>query len=100
MTWVRQAKQYEAALINDLNQIVRIPSVLDPKTQTTQTPFGIDMIRALSKMEELANRDGFRYGRVDNMVTWIEFGTADAPESLGILKKNDVFQTRDRKIIV
>ena len=95
MTWVRQAKQYEAALINDLNQIVRIPSVLDPKTQTTQTPFGIDMIRALSKMEELANRDGFRYGRVDNMVTWIEFGPADAPESLGILTHIDVVPAGD-----
>ena len=95
MTWVRQAKQYEAALINDLNQIVRIPSVLDPKTQTTQTPFGIDMIRALSKMEELANRDGFRYGRVDNMVTWIEFGPADALESLGILTHIDVVPAGD-----
>ena len=95
MTWVRQAKQYEAALINDLNQIVRIPSVLDPKTQTTQTPFGIDMIRALSKMEELANRDGFRYGRVDNMVTWIEFGPANAPESLGILTHIDVVPAGD-----
>lgn len=95
MSWTIQAKQYETDLINDLNQIIRIPSVLDSKTQTPQTPFGIDMVRALSKMEEFANRDGFRYGRVDNMVTWIEFGPADAPETLGILTHIDVVPAGD-----
>lgn len=95
MSWTIQAKQYETDLINDLNQIIRIPSVLDSKTQTPQTPFGTDMVRALSKMEEFANRDGFRYGRVDNMVTWIEFGPADAPETLGILTHIDVVPAGD-----
>ncbi|MBC6498337.1 M20/M25/M40 family metallo-hydrolase [Weissella confusa] len=65
-------------LVQDLNQIVKISSILDPNTQTELTPFGTDMVRALAKMEELAARDGFRYGRVDNMVTWIEYGPADA----------------------
>jgi dipeptidase D len=40
------------------------------------------MIRALSQMEAFASRDGFRYGRVDNMVTWIEFGPQDAIETV------------------
>ncbi|WP_257607580.1 dipeptidase PepV [Weissella sagaensis] len=95
MTWATQAKQYEQALINDLNQIIRIPSVLDVKTQTPQTPFGIDMIRALSQMEAFASRDGFRYGRVDNMVTWIEFGPQDAIETVGILTHIDVVPAGD-----
>lgn len=95
MTWATQAKEYEQGLINDLNQIIRIPSVLDPKTQTPQTPFGIEMIRALSQMEAFANRDGFRYGRVDNMVTWIEFGPQDAAETVGILTHIDVVPAGD-----
>src|SRR5699024_6821753 len=55
----------------------------------------MDMRRALSKMEELANRHGFRYGRVDHMVTWIEFGPADELESLGNLTHIDVFAAGD-----
>ncbi len=46
VTWAERTKPYEAALIKDLNQIVRIPSVLDPKTMTEQTPYGSDMVRA------------------------------------------------------
>ncbi len=90
VTWAERTKPYEAALIKDLNQIVRIPSVLDPKTMTEQTPYGSDMVRALAKMEELARRDGLRYGRVNNQVTWIEYGPADAPETVGILTHIDV----------
>ena len=53
MEWADRTKPYEADLIQDLNQIVKIPSILDPNTQTELTPFGTDMVRALAKMEEL-----------------------------------------------
>lgn len=90
MEWFERTKPYEADLIADLNQIVKIPSILDPNTQSDRTPFGVDMARALAKMEELAARDGFRYGRVDNMVTWIEYGPADAAETVAILTHIDI----------
>jgi dipeptidase D len=95
MTWAEKTKPYEAALIADLNEIVKIPSVLDPKTASDRTPFGLDMLRALSKMEQLAARDGFRYGRVDNMVTWIEYGPVDAAETVGILTHIDIVPAGD-----
>jgi len=90
MEWQVGTKSYETALIRDLDEIVKIPSILDPATQTSKTPFGVDMVRALAKMEALAARDGFRYGRVDNMVTWIEYGPADATETVAILTHIDV----------
>ena len=95
MEWADRTKPYEADLIQDLNQIVKIPSILDPNTQTELTPFGTDMVRALAKMEELAARDGFRYGRVDNMVTWIEYGPADADETVAILTHIDIVPAGD-----
>lgn len=69
MNWFAETKPYEEALIADLDEIVKIPSVLDPKTSTNLTPFGTDMVRALSRMEEFAVRDGFRYGRINNVLT-------------------------------
>ena len=95
MEWADRTKPYEADLIQDLNQIVKIPSILDSNTQTELTPFGTDMVRALAKMEELAARDGFRYGRVDNMVTWIEYGPADADETVAILTHIDIVPAGD-----
>jgi dipeptidase D len=95
MAWFDETKPYESALIADLNQIVKIPSVLDPKTSSDRTPFGVDLVRALAKMEEFAARDGFRYGRVDNMVTWIEYGPTDAAETIGILTHIDIVPAGD-----
>ncbi|MDR3191331.1 MAG: dipeptidase PepV [Lactobacillaceae bacterium] len=95
VTWFDRTKPYEAALINDLNQIIRIPSVLNPKTVSPQTPYGSDMVRALAKMEEFAKRDGFLFGRVDNQVTWIEYGPVDASETIGILTHIDVVAAGD-----
>jgi len=95
VTWFDRTKPYETALIEDLNQIIRIPSVLNPKTVNEQTPYGAEMIRALSKMEEFARRDGFRYGRVKNQVTWIEYGPVDATETIGILTHIDVVAAGD-----
>jgi len=40
MEWFERTKPYEADLIADLNQIVKIPSILDPNTQSDRTPFG------------------------------------------------------------
>lgn len=90
MTLYETSQKYEEALLKDLAEIMRIPSVLDEKTQTPQTPFGIETVRALSKMEEFARRDGFLFGRFENRVTWIEYGPADAEETVGILVHIDV----------
>lgn len=95
MVWAEKTKVYEEDLIADLGRIMRIPSVLDPKTSNPQTPFGVDLVRALAEMEALAIRDGFRFGRVDNMVTWIEYGPADADETIGILGHIDVVPAGD-----
>ena len=95
MTWAEQTKEYETALLADLSRIIKIPSVLDDKTSSPQTPFGVDMMRALAEMEALAFRDGFRFGRVDNMVTWIEYGPSDAVETIGILTHIDVVPAGD-----
>lgn len=95
MTWFDKTKSYETKLISDLDEIIKIPSVLDPKTISEQTPYGIDSARALSKMEEFAVRDGFRYGRVANQVTWIEYGPVDAAETVGILTHIDVVPAGD-----
>lgn len=95
MNWHEQTKIYEAALIKDLDKIIRIPSVLEVKSSTPQMPFGVDVVRALTAMEELAMRDGFRFGRVDNMVTWIEYGPKDAAETVGILTHIDVVPAGD-----
>ncbi|MCM0582562.1 dipeptidase PepV [Weissella diestrammenae] len=95
MTWFERTKPYEQALIDDLDQIIKIPSILDSKTISEQTPYGADMIRALSKMEAFARRDGFSYGRVNNQVTWIEYGPSQAEESIGILTHIDVVAAGD-----
>ena len=71
-------KDYYDAWLNDLKDLLRIPSVLtefNPKN--TEAPFGEGVRASLDYMLDLARRDGFKAVNVDNYAGFIEWGEGD-----------------------
>lgn len=75
-------------LIESVSEMIKIPSVEDPTTQTPQKPQGEGCYRALKKMAEKAEALGFSFKNVENVAGHAEWGQGD--EILGILGHLDV----------
>ena len=82
-------KDYYDAWMNDLKDLLRIPSVLtEYNPKNTEAPFGEEIRKSLDFMFELAKRDGFKTVNVDNYAGFIEWGEGD--ETVVILCHLDV----------
>ena len=88
VNWKEKVLEREDSLINDLKQLVSIPSVLDESSATEAAPFGPEPKRALDWLLEEGQKAGFTVKNIDNMAGHIEMGEGD--ELLGILCHVDV----------
>ncbi|UTY38943.1 dipeptidase PepV [Allocoprobacillus halotolerans] len=75
-------------MIEDIQTLCQIPSVLDETTTNEGQPFGIKCREALEAMLEIGKRDGFVCENVDGYAGHIDIG--DHEETFGILGHLDV----------
>lgn len=75
-------------MIEDIQTLCQIPSVLDETTANEGQPFGIKCREALEAMLEIGKRDGFVCENIDGYAGHIDIG--DKEETFGILGHLDV----------
>ena len=75
--WKKLVDPYKEEAFKTLKELVAIPSVLDPKTQSKEKPFGKGVDDALSYVAELGKKMGFTVDRCDNYVTELTYGEGD-----------------------
>jgi dipeptidase PepV len=82
------AKNYEAAMIDDLFALIRIDSERDTEHGSKDEPLGHGPAEALRHALAMAERDGFTTKNVENVAGRIEIGSGD--DILGVLSHVDV----------
>lgn len=75
------------SMLSDIQELVRIPSVLDESSPTPGAPFGEPISRALRLALEKADAMGFRTGNIDGYAGYAEMGEG---EQVAILAHLDV----------
>ncbi len=88
MDWKSKASNREGLLIEDLQQLIAIPSILDDSAAAEDAPFGPEPKRALEWLLEEGRKAGFSVKNIDNMAGHIEMGAGE--ELIGILCHVDV----------
>ncbi|MCO4572658.1 Xaa-His dipeptidase [Streptococcus infantarius subsp. infantarius] len=86
--WKKIIDLYKENLLTDLDGLLRIPSVKDPKTASVEAPFGKAIQKALDYMLKLGQRDGFKGKDIDHYAAHLEIG--QGKKLLGILSHLDV----------
>lgn len=88
MNWLEEANKRQSELLSELQQLIRIPSVLDESQSSSSQPFGPEPLRALNWMLQKGQEAGMTIKNVDQMAGHIEMGEGE--ELLGILGHVDV----------
>ncbi|MFZ0076382.1 MAG: dipeptidase PepV, partial [Exiguobacterium undae] len=83
VNWKEEVLARREDLLTDLEDLLRIPSILDETTIQEGAPFGGEVKRALDWMLALGERDGFITKNVDGYAGHLEYGQGQ--ELLGIL---------------
>ncbi|WP_018658854.1 dipeptidase PepV [Allofustis seminis] len=79
---------YQEDFLNDLFELLRVPSVREDDQATAEFPVGPGPAKALHKFLEFGKRDGFTVQNFDNWAGHIEMGEGN--ELMGILGHVDV----------
>lgn len=90
MDWQLEAEKRKDSMLQELQQLIAIPSVLSEKT-TPEAPFGEEVKRALDWFLEKGTANGFNVKNVAHVAGHLEVGEGD--ELLGILGHVDVVPT-------
>jgi succinyl-diaminopimelate desuccinylase len=85
--------EHKDELIERLQELLRIPSVLDQFNPDSETPFGTSIQEALDYMLQLAKEDDFITKNINNYAAHIEYGSGK--DILGILCHLDVVPAGD-----
>ncbi|NOG29934.1 dipeptidase PepV [Lysinibacillus fusiformis] len=93
MNWLQAAKERQDELVQELQELVQINSILDEDTRTTEIPFGIGPLQALEWLLSKGQQEGLLTKNVDNYAGHIEMGAGE--ELLGILCHVDVVPIGD-----
>lgn len=88
MNYLEKAKSYEDAFLQDLKDIIRIPSLRNVEEATENAPFGPQCRKVLDVMLEKAKKDGFQVKDYQGYAGVIEYGEGE--ESVGILGHLDI----------
>lgn len=75
--WKKQAQDYREQYLQDLKELIAIPSVRDDEHKTDEYPLGEGPAKALDKFLSFGKRDGFITKNIDNLVGYIEYGSGD-----------------------
>lgn len=86
MNWLNESKHYKDGLIQDIKDIIAIPSV--KAEASAQAPFGKPCRAALDHMLTLGKEAGFVTKDIDGYAGVIEYGEGE--ESVGVLAHLDV----------
>lgn len=90
--WISDDRQQQA--INDLIELVNIPSVCDERDAKKGAPFGNEIIKALDKTLDIFKQNGFHtYKDPDGYYGYAEIGTGD--EIFAVLCHLDVVPAGD-----
>lgn len=93
INWEQEANAYKDDLMRDLIELLKIESVRDIEHKTADFPLGPGPAKALHKVLEFGQRDGFNTKNIKNVAGRIEFGQGD--EILGVLAHVDVVPAGD-----
>jgi len=93
MNWLQAAKERQDELVQELQELVQINSILDEDTRTTEIPFGNGPLQALEWLLAKGQKEGLLTKSVDNYAGHIEMGAGE--ELLGILCHVDVVPIGD-----
>ncbi len=88
MNFETEAKKYREQFLEDLRELVAIPSLKDNETISDNAPFGAACRAALDKMMEIGRKAGFTVKDYNGYACVIEYGTQE--ESIGILGHLDI----------
>lgn len=88
MKYLKLIRNKEDQLIEDLIQLLKIPSMYDEKTISKSAPFGQPIRDALDWMLNKAQQDGFKIEDVDGYAGVISYG--EGSESISMLGHLDV----------
>ncbi|WP_207694805.1 dipeptidase PepV [Enterococcus sp. DIV0212c] len=91
--WQKEVDARKDALLEDLQNLLRINSERDDSKVTPDAPFGPGPVAGLKHMLAYGERDGFVVKNVDNYAGHIEYGEGD--ETLGIFGHMDVVPAGD-----
>ncbi|MBE3554892.1 MAG: dipeptidase PepV, partial [Thermicanus sp.] len=86
--WLGEVEKRKEELVRDLQEFLRIPSVLNQEEAKEGAPFGPDVAKALGYILDLSSRMGMRTQNLDGYIGYGEFG--DGKEMVGILCHVDV----------
>ena len=97
MDFLEYAKKHEDALLADLSELIKFPSVLCNQPDVKEAPFGKPLVECLNWILEKGKQAGFRVKNIDNIVGYIEYDSDldEKAEMLGILGHLDVVPTGD-----
>ena len=93
MDFYKYVLEKKNIIIDKTKELLRIPSVLDEFDPKSETPFGVEINKALHFMLDLARSDGFVTKNVKNYAAHIEYGKGK--EILGVLCHLDVVPAGD-----
>jgi len=88
MNYLDKVETIESSLVEDLQKLISINSVLTEFNPENEFPFGKGIQDALLYMLELGEREGFKTFNLDNYAGYIEFGEGD--EEIGVLCHLDI----------
>ncbi len=92
MDWHREAQLRKNELLEELQELIAIPSVLN-ENESPEAPYGKDVRRALDWFLDKGTEAGFQAKNVDNVAGHLEIG--HGKELLGILGHVDVVPAGD-----
>ncbi|WP_332649452.1 dipeptidase PepV [Lysinibacillus sp. 54212] len=93
MDWLKEANARKQELLFELQQLIKIESVLHDEKATDDIPFGPGPLEALQFMLTKGKEQGMEVKNIDNFAGHIEMGEGD--EILGILCHVDVVPAGD-----
>ncbi|MEG0260886.1 MAG: Sapep family Mn(2+)-dependent dipeptidase, partial [Lysinibacillus sp.] len=93
MDWLQAAKARQDELVQELQELVQIDSVLDDSTVTNEIPFGHGPLEALKWLLAKGQQQGLMTKNIDNYAGHIEMGEGE--QLLGILCHVDVVPAGD-----
>ncbi len=91
--WYQEVLKRKDALLNDLQELIRIKSVYDETTKSPEAPFGEGPKEALLYLLNKGNEHGFAVKNVDHYAGHLEMGSGE--ELVGILGHVDVVPEGD-----
>lgn len=93
MDFIKYANNNKKQFLEDLQELLKIDTVLVEQPEVKDAPFGYNLVKALDYILELGKEAGFSVKNIDNVAGHIEYGEGE--EIVGVLCHLDVVPTGD-----